>query len=50
LYASSLGPREEKPAASFFSAFDELYRKEEMADTVNAVYYDSQCVTNVTAL
>jgi hypothetical protein len=29
LYESSLGPREEKPAASFFNAFDELYRKQD---------------------
>jgi hypothetical protein len=34
LYESSLGPREEKPAASFFSAFDELCRREDMVHVI----------------
>jgi hypothetical protein len=38
LYESSLVPREEKPAASFFSAFDELNKKEQTAYTATAVY------------
>lgn len=37
LYESSQGPREENPAASFFRAFDELHRKEQMACMILSV-------------
>jgi hypothetical protein len=38
LYESSLAPREEKPAASFLSAFDELYKKEQYLQYINSIH------------